>query len=364
MGANRHWVIPFIIVALLAIGTVSPLQAQDTTPEEQALELIEEAADSEATELDLSGLNLTILPPDIGQLNNLQLLALGNNALTELPPEIGQLTNLRVLNLEGNDLTELPPELGNLDNLDNLVIRDNPLSPEYPTDTQELLQYLRQQYEFLNNLVMSGTMLSATLQMQPGETRTLSLGFIACCYIFEPVSVNTTWLVEPEDGATIDPSTGELAIDPGTSTGSVFTVHANVENGRRIISVEIHIYTPEAEPLIRIWSENAQLACDSDVEIAPIEPIRELIFRADGTFSVTWTPFEVYFDYWGNYTYDPVQETLSLSVGGGNYLPDDVDLSGTVEFDGAGRLLLMGMWLGTRSDSSAATVDVCGQRFE
>ncbi len=35
------------------------------------------------------------------------------NQLTALPPEIGQLTNLQTLYLGDNQLTTLPPEIGN-----------------------------------------------------------------------------------------------------------------------------------------------------------------------------------------------------------------------------------------------------------
>ena len=44
--------------------------------------------------LDLSGLGLTALPPEIGQLTELTELYLWLNVLTALPPEIGQLTKL------------------------------------------------------------------------------------------------------------------------------------------------------------------------------------------------------------------------------------------------------------------------------
>lgn len=52
-------------------------------------------------------------------------------------------------------------------------------------------------------------------------------------------------------------------------------------------------------------------------------PIPELIFRADGRFGVTWTPFETYQDYWGGWTYNSSSSALTLSVDGGNYIPSD-----------------------------------------
>ncbi len=78
--------------------------------------------------LDLSGLSLTRLPPEIGQLSALTGLDLGKNQLTSLPPEIGQLSALTGLYLSGNQLTSLPPEIGRLSALTDLYITDNSLT--------------------------------------------------------------------------------------------------------------------------------------------------------------------------------------------------------------------------------------------
>ena len=71
--------------------------------QDELLQIIEKAAAEETTELDLSGNDLTELPPEIGQLVKVEKLILGKwddqqgyigNQLTALPPEIVQLTNL------------------------------------------------------------------------------------------------------------------------------------------------------------------------------------------------------------------------------------------------------------------------------
>ena len=72
--------------------------------------------------------NLTSLPPEIGNLTNLQILYLHNNSLTTLPAEIGNLTNLQYLYLHNNNLTTLPAKIGNLTKLQLLYLSNNNLT--------------------------------------------------------------------------------------------------------------------------------------------------------------------------------------------------------------------------------------------
>ncbi|MEH1883019.1 leucine-rich repeat domain-containing protein, partial [Nostoc sp.] len=59
---------------------------------EELLQIIEQAVRNNVTKLDLSGKGLITLPPEFGQLTNLQTLYLSFNQLSSLPPEFGQLT--------------------------------------------------------------------------------------------------------------------------------------------------------------------------------------------------------------------------------------------------------------------------------
>jgi hypothetical protein len=205
------------------------------------------------------------------------------------------------------------------------------------------------------------------IDMQPGDTTKLALGvfdYEVCgtgfrCFV--PVAANATWSVTPADGARIDLSTGILSIDATTPSGSDFTVRAEVEGGRHVVETRVKTFTPETNPLIGYWHEQAQLTCDTGTEVEPALAIRELIFDPDGGFAVTWIPYESYKDYWGTYTFDLAQGTLELTVTGGNTIPADVDGEGQFVLDPAGGLLLIDLWLGTPS-SEDGTAN-CGHRF-
>jgi internalin A len=125
---------------------------------QEALRRIEVNYRTKAEDLDLKGLELTELPPEIGklkhlaalnigydygtdkgnnlkslpkeitQLANLQELYLTNNQLSELPKEIAQLTKLQALYLDNNQLSELPKEIAQLTNLQELYLDNNQLN--------------------------------------------------------------------------------------------------------------------------------------------------------------------------------------------------------------------------------------------
>ncbi len=94
----------------------------------ELLKIIEDAGQKKATELDLSNMQLELLPPEIGQLIHLRQLRLSQNQLIKLPPEIGQLVNLKYLNLRENQISVLPLEIGRLTNLTYLDLYHNQLS--------------------------------------------------------------------------------------------------------------------------------------------------------------------------------------------------------------------------------------------
>jgi internalin A len=103
------------------------------TPEEQkaydtAVARIAQAEREGKTELDLSGLGLTELPPEIGRLTGLRVLELWRNRLMVVPDSLRELTQLRYLYLSGNQLTAVPDWLGELTQLRSLDLNGNRLT--------------------------------------------------------------------------------------------------------------------------------------------------------------------------------------------------------------------------------------------
>ena len=105
------------------------------TPDEalaMAQKRIERVARDGLQELNLSGMGLTDIPPEIGRLTQLRSLNLGHNLLTYLPPEVGQLADLQSLLLYGNRLTSLPPEISHLSQLQTIHLGHNRLTGLLP----------------------------------------------------------------------------------------------------------------------------------------------------------------------------------------------------------------------------------------
>jgi Leucine-rich repeat (LRR) protein len=75
-------------------GSANPPQDHHQTPYQVALERIEEAKRTNATHLNLGLQSLEVLPPEVGELTELQFLILEINQLRHLPSEICNLSNL------------------------------------------------------------------------------------------------------------------------------------------------------------------------------------------------------------------------------------------------------------------------------
>ena len=121
--------------------------------------------DDRVTSLHFSYNDLTgPLPPELGNLANLEQLEIGWNDLTgPLPPELGNLANLTTLILSGNSLLDgrIPPELGDLANLEILYLWGNRLSGPIPPELGDLAN--------LGSLILGGNRLEGPLPSELGN---------------------------------------------------------------------------------------------------------------------------------------------------------------------------------------------------
>ena len=109
------------------------------------------------------------IPPELGNLANLEHLYLHENDLTgAIPPELGNLANLEHLYLHENDLTApIPPELGRLANLERLFLHENDLTGPIPTELGRLTN--------LEALNLGGNDLSGPIPTELGRLTDLEL---------------------------------------------------------------------------------------------------------------------------------------------------------------------------------------------
>ena len=92
--------------------------------------------------LDLWSNQLTgAIPPELGNLSDLNYLSVGSNLLRgTIPPELGNLIDLTHHRLWSNQFSgSIPTELGNLTNLIALNLRSNKLTGEVPASLANLV---------------------------------------------------------------------------------------------------------------------------------------------------------------------------------------------------------------------------------
>jgi len=102
-----------------------------------------DAITKNVSEIDLSGNNLTgSIPPEIGDLLDLESLELSDNAITGvIPVEIGNLSKLEHLALATNSLVgPLPSSMRRLTNLSTLYINENNITGCWPSGWEDLCQ--------------------------------------------------------------------------------------------------------------------------------------------------------------------------------------------------------------------------------
>ena len=179
----------------------------------------------------------------------------------------------------------------------------------------------------------------------------------------DPVPACVEWSVIPEAAASID-ETGLLRVAPDAQPGLNLTVEADIENGREVIATDVTVYVPSDAPIVGSYHEVSWIECAGGATVDSQQPIGEVIFYETGDFWVTWTPFELYVDYWGTWTWDDATSTVTMNQEGGNYVPEDLDLEGTVTIvEDPDGIVLEAMWLGTPPDADPPITE-CGHVLE
>ena len=112
------------------------------------------------------------IPPELGNLENLQYLSLMDNQLNgSIPPELGNLASLQYLYLYKNQLNgNIPPELGNLENLYTLSLYDNQLNGNIPPELGNLAN--------LALLYLNGNQLNGNIPLELGNLANLTLLYL------------------------------------------------------------------------------------------------------------------------------------------------------------------------------------------
>jgi hypothetical protein len=139
-----------------------------------------------------------------------------------------------------------------------------------------------------------------------------------------------------------------LRVGKAVKPGTVVEVSGAIGGGRAKASFTV--IAADAISLSGTWKEVGSADCP-----LTSPPLRELKFTSEGRFNVTWTPFETYVDYWGDYRFDPAAGSLTMTATGGNQVAGDAMLSGHASLGADGLLTLTGVDFGRREGRPPST---------
>lgn len=158
-----------------------------------------------------------------------------------------------------------------------------------------------------------------------------------------PANCLSDWRIAPSGAARLSPDGARLIVAEDAPAGRMLEVSVRVRGGwNRRISLSLPVVGADEPVLAGRWNQQDVVCLDG---ARPIETVRELDFRLDGQFNVTYRPFESYVDYWGRYEWDRETGRLTMDVTGGNAPPAARRLEGALTLDGD-RLVLDGLSLG------------------
>ena len=171
-------------------------------------------------------------------------------------------------------------------------------------------------------------------------------------YEMVPAVCLSDWRVSPVGAAAVTPDGTRVTFAPDLPAGTTVAIEARTPGEPARATV---IIAGRNEALLVGRYSEVEATCDGP---SPRQPVQELRFTRDGHFSLTWQPFERYVDYWGDYVHDPETGRMTLTVTGGNRVPDSgTRLSGTAELRSDDhRLIMDGFYFGDgQSNGSGQT---------
>ena len=204
------------------------------------------------------------------------------------------------------------------------VVPPPPSDPEDPCGRGEWIHHY---LEITPTLARQGT----TIALWPKQARGPAMPA-------EPLDCTSDWQVSDPTLGRIADDLRTLAIAADARPGAELVI--SYVAGGRPVRRSVRIVGKDEKVLTGIRGQRSIEACQIHAKIGEIE------FTENGYFSVTYSPFETYRDYWGTYSFDPATGALAMKVDGGNYRPDGLDLEGTARFEPDGRLVLDGVYLG------------------
>lgn len=194
-------------------------------------------------ELTLDNNNISgSIPPEIGQLSNLQILRLnGNDLFGSIPAELGQLKKVWYLSVSGNQLSGfIPPELGEMTSLNGLYLNLNRLSGPIPAELGQIAR--------LRNLSLASNRLSGTIPSELERLKNLDFLELGWNFLSGPIppelgnisTVRLLFLDGNRLSGPIPPELGqlnnleELRLQENLLTGSLPSELGNLAKLRRL----------------------------------------------------------------------------------------------------------------------------------
>lgn len=186
--------------------------------------------------------------------------------------------------------------------------------------------------------------------VRPGTELTVSAVFQQNAWSADtvPVACFDDWTLSDPAAAQWSADHSRLAVTQ-TATPGTLSITARL-NGSQITRSLVIVAT-DAVVLTGLWRQES-VTCEDGAR--PSEPLRELVFREDGSWSGTFVPFEARRDMVGQSAFEGTTGALSLTTEGGNGLAANLDLSGEAKIQADGKLMLDGFWFGDGTNATAA----------